>query len=77
MTIMAPPMHHHALHDREVAEGDALVEQPADARPGEHGLDHDRDIDHDDEVDAGQRDHRDQRVLERVLADHQRLAAGP
>src|SRR5689334_14533030 len=28
---------HGGLHDREVAEGDALVEQPADARPGEDG----------------------------------------
>src|SRR5688572_29632130 len=32
------------LHDREVAEGDALVEQPADARPREDGLHHHGDV---------------------------------
>ncbi len=41
--------------------------------PGEHSLHHDRDVDHQHEIDPGQREHRDQRVLERVLADHQRL----
>src|SRR2546422_2597591 len=65
---------HHAaeddrrLHHGEVAEGDPLVEQPANAGPGEHGLHHDADVHHEHEVDAGQREHRDQRVLERVLA---------
>src|SRR6266851_618392 len=64
---------HDALDDREVAEGDALVEEPPDARPGEHRLHHHGDIDHDDEVDAGQREHRNEGVLEGVLGDHQGL----
>src|SRR5439155_10856917 len=64
---------HDALDDWEVAEGDALVQEPPDARPGEHRLHHHGDIDHDDEVDAGQREHRDQRVFESVLGDHQGL----
>src|SRR2546421_3175384 len=52
---------HHAaeddrrLHHREVAEGDALVEQPPHARPGEDRLDDDGDVDHQDEVDTRQR----------------------
>src|SRR5216684_4218696 len=62
-----------ALDDREIAEGDALIEQPPDARPGEHDLHHDGDIDHDDEVDPGQGEHRYERVLEGVLGDHQGL----
>src|SRR6266702_5814068 len=37
---------HDALDDWEVAEGDAFVEEPPDARPGEHGLHHHGDIDH-------------------------------
>src|SRR4029453_16046472 len=63
----------HGLHDGEVAERDTLVEQPADAGPGKHGLHHHRHVDHDDEIDAGQRQHGDQRVLEGVLADDERL----
>src|SRR5919204_6604506 len=61
------------LHDREVAEGDALVEQPPDARPGKDGLDHDGDVHHEDEVDSRERQDGNQRVLERVLADDERL----
>src|SRR5229473_899478 len=64
---------HDALDDWEVAEGDALVQQPPDARPGEHRLYHHGDIDHDDEVDARQRQHRNEGVLEGVLGDHQGL----
>src|SRR5262249_18362010 len=60
-------------HHREVAEGDPPVEQSPDARPGEHGLHHHRHIDHDDEIDAGEREHWDQGVLERVLADDEGL----
>ena len=66
---MMPPKQHDGLDDREVAEGDALVEQPADAGPGEHGLHHHGHVDHDDEVDPRQRQHRDQGVLEGVLGD--------
>src|SRR5208282_6503471 len=54
------------LYHRKVAERDALVEKPADAGPGEHDFDDDCHIDHDDEVDPGQCQHRDQGVLERV-----------
>src|SRR5262249_34075604 len=61
------------LHHGEVAERNALVEQPPDARPREDSLDYDGDIDHEDEIDPGQRQHRDQRVLEGVLADDERL----
>src|ERR1041384_7031535 len=60
---------HHALHEREVALEDALVEQAADARPREDHLDDDRGVDHDDHVDAGQREDRDERVLEGVHGD--------
>src|SRR6266545_7420857 len=58
---------HGRLDDREVAEGDAFVEEPADAGPREDRLHHHRDVDHDDEVDPGQRQDRDERVLEGVL----------
>src|SRR3954452_6371255 len=37
------------LHDREITEADALVEQPPDAGPGEHRFDHDGDVDHVDQ----------------------------
>src|SRR6266851_7360940 len=55
--------HHDALHEREVALEDALVEQAADARPREDHLDDDRRVHHHDHVDAGQREDGDQRVL--------------
>src|SRR3954469_3807363 len=64
---------HDPLDDREITERDPLIEQPSDTRPGEHGLDDDRDIDHDDEIDAGQRQYRDQRVLEGVLGNNHEL----
>src|SRR5215472_16554639 len=64
---------HDPLDHREVAECDALVEQSPDPGPCEHDLDDGRHIDHDDEVDTGQCQHWDQRVLERVLGDHQHL----
>src|SRR6266480_4346647 len=64
---------HRRLHHREVTEGDAFVEEAADAGPREDRLHHHGDVDHDDEVDSGQRQHRDERVLEGVLPDHQRL----
>src|SRR5262245_51953982 len=60
---------HHALYQREVALEDALVQEPADARPGEDDLDDDGGVHHHHQVDAGQREHRDQRVLERVHRD--------
>src|SRR5262249_24077696 len=60
---------HHALHQREVALEDALVEQAADAGPREDHVDDDGGVDHHDQVDAGQREDRDERVLERVQGD--------
>src|SRR5213593_4259145 len=60
---------HDALHEREVPLEDALVEQAADARPREDHLDDDGGVDHDDQVDARQREDRDERVLERVQGD--------
>src|SRR5919197_751208 len=47
---------HRRLDHRKIAEGDALVEQPTDAGPGEHGLDHDGDIHHEHEIDPRQRE---------------------
>src|SRR5262249_7325435 len=44
---------HHTLHQREVALEDALVQEPADAGPGEDDLDDDGSIDHHHHVDAG------------------------
>src|SRR5438046_1854802 len=61
------------LHDGEVAERDALVEQPAHPRPREHGLHHHGDVDHQYQVDTGQRQHGNQRVLEGVLTDDEGL----
>src|SRR4051812_7127371 len=64
---------HDPLHNREVAECDPLVEQPSDTRPREDDLDDDRDIDHDHQVDTGQGQHRNQRVLEGVLGNDEAL----
>src|SRR6476620_5279560 len=60
----------HRLDQRKVARADPLVGETAEAGPREDGLDHDGGGDQDREVDAGERDHRDQRVLERVQPDH-------
>src|SRR2546425_11878303 len=60
---------HDALHQREIALKDALVEQAADTGPREDHLDDDGGVDHHDHVDAGQREDRDERVLERVHGD--------
>src|SRR5579884_732986 len=62
-------LHDDALHKRKIALENAFVEQAADARPGEDDLDDDGGVDHHDEVDAGQGQHRDQRVLEGVNRD--------
>src|SRR5262245_57097081 len=60
-----------SLDHGEVAEGDAFEEEPAHSWPRKHRLDHHGDVDHDDEVDARQRQHRDEGVLEGVLGDDQ------
>src|SRR5438128_1944409 len=44
---------HQSLHDREVAKADALVQEPANPRPGKDRFDDDRNVDHDDQVDPG------------------------
>src|SRR5262249_26942829 len=75
-------VHHHdhrsaeqndGLDHGKVAEGDALVEQPADAGPGEHRLHDDGNVDHDDKIDARQGQHGDKSVLEGVLGDDEGL----
>src|SRR6266536_3528455 len=60
---------HDALHQREVALEDALVEQAAEARPRKDLLDDDGGVHHHDQVDAGQGEDWDERVLERVHGD--------
>ena len=57
---------HRALHEREVLGEDAADDEPAEARPAEDGL-HDHGAGQQiAELQAEDRDHRDQRVLERV-----------
>src|SRR5260370_13587925 len=63
-------LHDDSLHEREVALKNALVQEPADARPGKDHLDDHRRVEHDDEVYAGQGEHRNERVLEGVHRDH-------
>ena len=55
-----------ALHQRVVAEADRLNQQPADARPREDRLGDDRAGQHGAELQAEDRDDRDQAVAERV-----------
>src|SRR2546425_9633301 len=64
---------HRALHDRIVAVVDRLDRQPADPRPREDGLRHDRAGEKLTELEAGDRDDRQRGVAQRVLADHERL----
>src|SRR5271166_1552133 len=65
-----PGLHDDPLHEWEIALEDALVEQAANPGPGKDYLDDHRRIDHDDKIDAGQYQHRDQRVLEGVHGQH-------
>src|ERR1700730_10821643 len=65
-----PGLHDDPLNEREIALENAFVKEPADAGPSEDHLDDHRRVDHDDEVDAGQRQDWDQRVLERVYCEH-------
>src|SRR5207245_4987159 len=60
---------HDALHQREVPLEDALVEETPDAGPREDHLDDDGGVDHHHHVDTGQREDRDERVLERMHGD--------
>src|SRR6185437_7065040 len=52
-----PGFHHDALHKREVTLEDSLVQQPADAGPGEDHLDDHRCVQHHYKVDSGQGQH--------------------
>src|SRR5712692_11947620 len=61
--------HDNALHEGEIALEDALVQQATNARPGKDHLDDDGGVDHDDQVDARQRQHRHQGILEAMLGD--------
>src|SRR6266508_228706 len=60
---------HDALHQREVPLEDTLVEETPDAGPRKDHLDDDGGVDHHHHVDAGQREDRDERVLERMHGD--------
>src|SRR5262252_9742684 len=64
-----PSLHDDPLDERKIALEDPLVEQPADAGPGKDDLDDHCGIDHDDEVDTGQGEHRYQRVLKGVYGE--------
>src|SRR5215469_4565328 len=65
-----PGLHYHPLHEWKVALEDPFVEKPANAGPGEDHLDDYSRIDHDDEIDTGQGQHRYHRVLESVRGQH-------
>src|SRR5437667_10933913 len=65
-----PGLYHDPLHEGKITLEDAFVEQPADAGPSKDHLDDHRRVDHHDEVDAGQCQHRNQRVLEGVDGEH-------
>src|SRR6266540_4448736 len=63
---------HRALHDGVVAVVDRLDREPSDARPRKHGLRHDGAAEQRAELQPGDGDDRDGRVLERVLGDEDR-----
>src|SRR5262245_55202047 len=66
--------HHVRLHDRIVTEEDRLHRQPAHAGEREDGLHDDGAREQRPELPTYQRDHRDERVLQRVLVDDDALA---
>src|SRR5918995_3286073 len=60
------PAHEHSRLDNwEIPEGNALIQQPSNAGPGEDRLYHHGDVHHQHQVDAGQRKDRDYGILER------------
>src|SRR5437867_5434189 len=66
--------HQHArLHDRVVARGDRLEDQPAQSRPREHGLGDDGAAQELHEEQDGEGDDRKQRVPQAVLPEHHLL----
>src|SRR5215813_11636007 len=65
-----PGLHDDPLHEWKITLEDPLVKQSADPGPGKDYLDDNRRIDHYDEIDAGQGQHRDHRVLEGVHGQH-------
>src|ERR1051326_5879773 len=64
-----PGFHDDAPHQREIALEDPLVQEPSDAGPGKDDFDDDGGVQHDDKVDPGQGEDRDQRVLKGVDRD--------
>src|SRR5262249_40205720 len=58
-----------ALNDREVAVEDRLDQEPSDAGPGEHGLDHDGAVERAPELQPDDRDDGKERVLEYMTKD--------
>src|SRR5687768_17415426 len=66
------PAHEHSrLDNREIPEGNALIQQPSDAGPGKHRLYHHRDVHHEHQVDACQRKNGNHGILERMFEDYQ------
>src|SRR5215510_11102476 len=61
---------HGALNQREVLREDAADDQPPETGPAEHGLDDHGAGQQVAELKPEDRDHRDQRVLQRVAHDH-------
>src|SRR5262249_42958372 len=61
-----PGLHNDPLHERKIALEDTLVQKPTNAGPGKDDLDDHRRIDHHNEIDPSQGQHRDHRILEGV-----------
>ena len=66
--------HDGALRRREIARHDGADGEPSDAGPREHRLGHHRAAQQERRLQADQGDDRDQRVAQRVMDDHHRLA---
>jgi hypothetical protein len=62
--------HHHRFHHDQVALGDRLKDQPPQAGQEEHVLDDDRARQQEGELQPDDRQHRDQRVAQRVMPQH-------
>ena len=69
--------HDDALHDGEILLEHRLHQQAADAGAGEHGLRHHRAADQQRELDAEQRQRRNERVAHRVLGDDAHVTVRP
>src|SRR5947208_37820 len=59
------------LHDGKISERDAFIGQTANPRPGEDGFDYYGAINNQGELNGGKGQHRNHRILEGMLEDHQ------